>query len=71
MSESVMKAGGRGSVWRRWEPHIHAPGTVLADNFPKENGWELYLDAVEAVAPAIQALAVTDYCVTRSYERNA
>ena len=69
MSESVMKAGGRGSVWRRWEPHIHAPGTVLADNFPKENGWELYLDAVEAVAPAIQALAVTDYCVTRSYER--
>ncbi len=69
MSESVLKAGGRGSVWRRWEPHIHAPGTVLADNFPKENGWELYLDAVEAASPALQAIGVTDYCITRSYER--
>jgi len=19
----------RGSEWRRWEPHIHAPGTVM------------------------------------------
>ena len=69
MSESVMKAGDRGSVWRRWELHVHAPGTVLADNFPKENGWELYLDAIEATSPTLQAIAVTDYYVTRSYER--
>ena len=69
MTDRVLKAGGRGSVWRRWEPHIHAPGTVLADNFPKENGWELYLDALEAVSPPLRAIGVTDYCITRSYER--
>ena len=69
MTERVLKAGDRGSVWRRWEPHIHTPGTVLADNFPKENGWELYLDAVEAALPVLQAIGVTDYCITRSYER--
>ena len=69
MTDSVSRAGSRGSIWRRWEPHIHAPGTVLADNFPKENGWERYLDALEAVSPPLQAIGVTDYCITRSYER--
>ena len=69
MKNSMSKAGNRGSVWRRWEPHIHTPGTVLEDRFPKENGWELYLDALEAASPRIQAIGVTDYCITRSYER--
>ena len=42
---------------------------MLEDRFPKENGWELYLDALEAVSPRIRAIGVTDYCITRSYER--
>ena len=29
----------------------------------------MYLDALEAVSPRLQALGVTDYCITRSYER--
>ena len=69
MTDSVLKGGSRGSMWRRWEPHIHAPGTVLADQYPKENGWDLYLNALEDVSPPIRAIGVTDYCVTRSYER--
>ena len=68
-TDSVLKTGNRGSVWRRWEPHVHTPGTVLEDRFPKDNGWELYLDALEAVSPRLHAIGVTDYCITRSYER--
>jgi hypothetical protein len=59
----------RGSQWQRWEPHIHAPGTVLSDNYPKKRGWEQYLDALEAISPPVGAIGVTDYCITRSYER--
>jgi len=58
----------RGSEWRRWEPHVHAPGTVLADHYPKDS-WPQYLDALETVSPALQVIGVTDYCITRSYER--
>jgi ABC-type lipoprotein export system ATPase subunit len=58
----------RGSVWHRWEPHIHAPGTVLEDKFPAA-GWEQYLKALETAVPPLRAIGVTDYCVTRSYER--
>lgn len=59
----------RGSEWHRWDPHLHAPGTLLADEYPPTDGWERYLQALESASPAIRAIGVTDYCVTRSYER--
>ena len=59
----------RGSVWRRWEPHIHAPGTVMNDQFTGPSAWDDYIFALEAASPTIEALAVTDYYVTETYER--
>lgn len=64
-----MSGLSRGSEWHRWDPHIHAPGTLLEDRYPASDGWESYLQALETVAPAIRAIGVTDYCITRSYER--
>src|SRR5271155_1330382 len=58
-----------GSRWYRWEPHIHAPGTVLNDQFKGTDSWECYLKALEAAKPAIRAIGVTDYYSTESYER--
>ncbi|GLH32786.1 DNA repair ATPase [Pseudomonas sp. BR1R-5] len=58
----------RGSEWHRWEPHIHAPGTVLNNQFGSSDPWSDYLDNLEALSPAIEAMAVTDYYVTDTYE---
>lgn len=58
----------RGSEWRRWEPHIHAPGTILNNQFGGGDPWETYLSTVEQIAPKIEAIAVTDYYVTDTYE---
>ncbi len=69
MGDNVPKAVNRGSEWHRWEPHIHAPGTVQADQYPKADGWELYLEALETATPTLRAIGVTDYCITTSYER--
>jgi energy-coupling factor transporter ATP-binding protein EcfA2 len=60
-----------GSRWHRWEPHIHAPGTVLNDQFKGADSWERYLDALENATPPIRALGVTDYYSTEAYERVA
>jgi hypothetical protein len=57
----------RGSEWRRWEPHIHAPGTILNNQFGVDP-WEAYLSALESSIPRIRAVAVTDYYVTDTYE---
>ena len=58
----------RGSEWRRWEPHIHAPGTVMNNQFSGPNAWDDYLTALEQATPVIEAIAVTDYYVTETYE---
>ena len=58
----------RGSEWRRWEPHIHAPGTVMNNQFSGLTAWDDYLTALEQATPIIEAIAVTDYYVTDTYE---
>jgi len=58
----------RGSQWHRWDPHIHGPGTVLNDQFGGGDPWEAYLQAIEACLPRIEALGVTDYYTTTTYE---
>lgn len=57
-----------GSEWHRWEPHIHAPGTILNNQFGTADPWGTYLTTLEGVAPKIEAIAVTDYYVTDTYE---
>lgn len=41
----------RGSKWRRWEQHIHAPGTVRNNQFSGPAAWTDYLTALEGAAP--------------------
>jgi energy-coupling factor transporter ATP-binding protein EcfA2 len=58
-----------GSCWHRWEPHVHAPGTVLNDQFKGPDSWESYLTALETATPTIRAIGITDYYSTDTYER--
>lgn len=59
----------RGSEWKRWEPHIHAPGTVLNNQFGGGDPWATYLETLETRSPKIEAIAATDYYVTDTYEQ--
>ncbi|MDB5694031.1 MAG: hypothetical protein JWO81_3094 [Alphaproteobacteria bacterium] len=59
----------RGSLWHRWDPHIHAPGTILADQYPTQDGWEQFLSRIEAATPPVRALGITDYYSTATYEQ--
>jgi len=58
----------RGSVWRRWDPHIHAPGTVLNDQFKGQDVWDEYLARIENADPQVVALGITDYWSLDLYE---
>jgi energy-coupling factor transporter ATP-binding protein EcfA2 len=55
-----------GSHWRRWNPHIHAPGTLLNDQF--EGEWEKYLKAIEDAVPSVEVLGITDYLGIACYK---
>ncbi|MGD0103438.1 MAG: hypothetical protein ABSC06_05305 [Rhodopila sp.] len=58
-----------GSRWRRWDPHIHAPDTIMANQFRGPDPWESYLSALEVQTPQIEALGITDYYCLECYER--
>ena len=38
-----------GSLWRRWDLHLHTPGTKLNNAFgePTESVWTHYIDRLE------------------------
>lgn len=55
-----------GSRWRRWNPHIHAPGTLLNDQFGDD--WENYLKAIEDATPTVEVLGITDYSSIECYK---
>lgn len=56
-----------GSRWLRWDPHVHAPGTLFNDQF--KGDWEGYLKALEEAVPTISAIAVTDYYLLDTYQQ--
>lgn len=58
-----------GSLWNRWDPHIHAPGTVLNDQYKGADPMEEFIARVENSEPRIRALGVTDYFGVEGYEQ--
>lgn len=67
--DSSRSSFGRGSLWHRWDPHIHAPGTILEDQFEGPDAWEEYLVRIETATPTVAALGITDYWSIDLYER--
>ena len=55
-----------GSIWHRWDPHLHAPGTLLNDQF--HGDWDTYFAQIENSTPPILALGVTDYFCIHTYQ---
>ncbi|TJW36915.1 MAG: hypothetical protein E5X59_33415, partial [Mesorhizobium sp.] len=56
-----------GSLWRRWDLHIHAPGTKLSNSFGGDDDatWDRYIDALEA--SPVQVFGITDYFCADTY----
>lgn len=60
----------KGSVWRKWDLHLHSPYSYLNNNYPKiAEGlpdWEPYLTALEQVGD-VGVIGVTDYFSVEGY----
>lgn len=68
MATKISISDGCGSVWNRWDPHIHTPGTLLNNQYGGTNPWESFLTKVETSLPRIRALGITDYLSIEKYE---
>jgi len=60
----------RGSEWRKWDLHIHTPGTKKNDQFEGANieeKWQGYVEAINTSAEDISVVGVTDYFSIENY----
>jgi hypothetical protein len=69
MADNPMKTVvSEGSLWRRWDPHVHLPGTLRNDNF-KSTTVEQALGILASRSPKIEVVGITDYFSTASFHR--
>ena len=58
----------KGSIWRKWDLHLHTPFTKLSDNFQKigdDDIWKTYCEKIEN--SDIAAFGITDYFSCENY----
>jgi len=63
-----------GSLWRRWDLHVHTPASVLgsrAQQYAYYGDWDRYLTELETKASEhrISVVGVTDYWTIEGYKR--
>lgn len=63
-----LKQNTIGSIWHRWEPHIHTPGTILNNNYKGESALNDFCREIEESVPRIRALGITDYFSIECYK---
>ncbi|MGJ5820109.1 TrlF family AAA-like ATPase [Paludibaculum fermentans] len=63
---SLQPEVGRGSIWRKWDLHVHSPASALANEFADD--WGRYVAALAALKD-ISVLGITDYFSIEGYRR--
>ena len=61
----------RGSEWRKWDLHLHTPGTAINDKFKLENNTnedELWKDYCKRInSSGVSVVGITDYGSVDNY----
>jgi len=60
-----------GSLWRKWDLHIHSPLSMLSNQFPHNNDgdpdWDRYVACLESSGVAV--VGITDYFTIDGYKK--
>jgi len=65
------KQDPRGSLWRRWDLHVHTPKSIV-NNYPGGDtveGWNAYLSDLETLPAYFKVIGINDYLFIDGYER--
>jgi ABC-type lipoprotein export system ATPase subunit len=59
----------RGSLWRKWDLHVHTPASVLNNGFG--NDWDLYVKNLfkTLINKEVKAVGLTDYFTIDGYKK--
>jgi hypothetical protein len=61
----------KGSIWRKWDLHIHSPLTILNNQYPRLGDgtpdWEAFVKKLETLDVAV--VGITDYFTIEGYKK--
>lgn len=59
----------RGSIWRKWDLHVHTPASVLNNGFGSD--WDIYVQNLfkTLIAKSISVVGITDYFTIDGYKK--
>jgi ABC-type lipoprotein export system ATPase subunit len=60
----------RGSVWRKWDLHVHTPAS-LVHNYSSDGSdiWDKYIEALGNLPPEFKVLGINDYIFLDGYKK--
>lgn len=59
----------RGSIWRKWDLHVHTPDSIVNDYNESDDTWEDYISDLESLPEEFKVLGINDYLFLDGYER--
>ncbi|MBC8465585.1 DNA repair protein, partial [bacterium] len=58
----------RGSVWRKWDLHVHTPDS-LVQYYSGPDPWERFIQELEQLPPEFKVIGINDYIFLDGYKR--
>ncbi len=59
----------QGSLFRRWDLHVHTPQSIVPGSFVGADAWERWLQDIEALPAEFGVIGVNDYLFLDGYKR--
>ncbi|MCL4857149.1 MAG: AAA family ATPase [Flavobacteriales bacterium] len=60
----------RGSIWRKWDLHVHTPCSIYQEyGGDTPEVWEKYITDLESLPPEIKVLGINDYIFLDGYKK--
>lgn len=59
----------RGSLWRRWDLHVHTPASLHHNYRGSGDNWERFISELEQLPPEFSVIGLNDYLFLDGYRR--
>jgi ABC-type lipoprotein export system ATPase subunit len=68
-ARDLLMAYEEGSSWRKWDLHVHSPGSHTAAYGNSDEAWHRFLADLAALPPAFGVIGINDYMWVDGYAR--
>lgn len=58
----------RGSVWSKWDLHVHTPDSFV-NSYGGADAWDKFIEALEKLPPEFKVLGINDYMFLDGYKK--